>query len=160
MRAGFYIIALLLFLSSCAGRDAVRTQETEGGQLPEGRYDVIYMGGESGEGGDEAVILDRRGDPYEFELPDSGRRYRLERDIGAEEALSRAGEFLRARRAYSIRMRQVLVGDGELAGYELSPQPDRFSAPMPNAVRIYYSLGRGGKVKLDVEPLPLMERSP
>lgn len=147
------LLMIAVFLVSCAGMTALRTQDVREPVELSGNYDLILYLGPQYDFLEAVALLDVAGDGYELVPFEPGFEYRVIKNLPAKDALKEARRFISRHRNFSglTRMRIITSETGETIGYELRPLYQVFVYGMSDVLDIDYWLGEGGKVEVNID---------
>jgi hypothetical protein len=156
----FSVMASILFmLSSCAGGQHIRTKSIKNAEQITGIFTLILYGASYLDDIETIAILDLEGDGYEF-LPFTPEyNFKTIKGVKDREAFEKALHHVSFHHNYRhTRIKKIIDRGGTTIGYELRPLYQEFTYGFSDLLRVYYTLLQNGRIKVNVELNPLMEK--
>jgi len=130
--------------------------KTEGAKADEvtGIYTLILYGGRHINDLETIAILDKEGDPYEFEPYAPKFDYKVKKGVAAVEALNEAKKFVNFHSTFwRSQLSRILDIKGDTIGYEVRPLYYPFVYSRDDILEVYYRL-KDSKVIVDIRLIP------
>jgi hypothetical protein len=155
----FYILLLMfgvLFGSvSCAPGIRLNTQ-AQGSEI-KGNYTVIYLGCNFLNDLETIVFLEKEGGEYSFVPYAPDFKYRVNKGLSAEEAITTALKFVNCNASFSrTQFKSILAPNGETIGYEVRPLYQSFTYGVDDVLDVNYWL-KDNKVVITIRLVPSIE---
>jgi len=150
------LMPLLLLLVCVSFADAARYLKTVEAKDQEvtGTFTLILYGGRHINDLETLVILDKEGDPYEFEPYAPEYDYKVKKGVSAGDALSEAKKFVSFHNAFwRSQLSKILDEKGTIIGFELRPLYRPFVYGRDDLLEVYYRV-KDGKVIAFIRLIP------
>lgn len=144
--------ALAVMVLSCAQPVILKTDPVKSLTDINERFNLIYYVGTEREDVRRAVVLDVRGDEYEFIPAVEDFEYEILQDIPIWEAIYEAKVFFGYHWFITTTVyKRILDPEGRVVGYELRPlyHPDMFKKK--DVIAIKYTMVEGNRVSVDIK---------
>jgi len=152
------IIPNLIVSASSAFEKPLKTEKADPSEI-KGTFTLILYGGRYLDDLETVAILDPEGDQYNFEPYAPDFDYRIKKGIRAKETWAEAQRFISFHNAFwRSQLSKILDSKGNTIGYELRPLYLQFVYGVSNLMDINYWLKEGGKVKVTIKLIPMIER--
>lgn len=145
----YLILALtLLFAGGCATMRLARQNVVNPSEII-GNFNMITIGGTFGGDAERLVILDLENDAYTFRPVTGPGRVASYPGLPADQALTRAEDFFADHCAYrSYQIRELVMPDHGLIGYELLPDYPTALCEDGNEILVSYGGGNDGEIRV------------
>jgi hypothetical protein len=125
-----------------------------------GTYTLILYGGNYSDDLETIAILDREGDPYNFEPYAPDFDYRIKKRVPAKKAMKEAEKFVSFHNSFlRSQISRIIDNNGKTIGYEVRPLYQPLTFGISDVLDVYYWVKEGGRVKVLIRLKQSVEKS-
>ncbi len=154
------LLVLAPALQGCVEGRMLRT-EPVGATAIEGTFTALLYGCRYPDDIENAAILVSEGSKYPLEIYSPASRYKVRRDLSAQQALAEANAFVKCgvHTVWQTQVRRILDDSGGTVGYEVRPLYYPYDVGAADVLLISYAL-KDGKIRAYIRLIPEEENRP